>query len=90
VIAKIIRKRLIVFLSKSISQEQFGILEERYFREAIGLAQEALHSIKTKKLKGEVLKIGLSKAYGIFSWLYLRMLLTHFGFEIPFTNWIMR
>jgi hypothetical protein len=88
VIAKIISRRLKVFLSKSISQEQFGFLEGRQIHEAIGVAQEALHSIKTQKLKGAVLKIDLSKYFDIVSWLYLRILLTHLGFELAFTNWI--
>jgi hypothetical protein len=69
--------------------EQFGFLEGRQIHEAIGVAQEALHSIKNQKLKGAVLKIDLSKAYDIVSWLYLRMILTHLGFELPFINWIM-
>jgi len=36
-----------------------------------------------------VIKIDLSKAYDRVSWLYIRMLLTHMGFELPFINWIM-
>jgi len=35
------------------------------------------------------LKIDLFKAYDRVSWLYIRMLLTHLGFELPFINWIM-
>jgi hypothetical protein len=76
-------------LSKRISQEQFGFLEGRQIHEAIGVAQETLHSIKTKKLKGAVIKIDLSKAYDRVSWVYLRLLLTHLGFENPFINWVM-
>jgi hypothetical protein len=53
------------------------------------VAQEALHSIKTRKLKSVVLKIDLSKAYDRVSWLYIRLLLTHLGFTIPFIRWIM-
>jgi len=36
-----------------------------------------------------VVKIDLSKSYDIVSWLYIRLLLTHLGFEVPFINWVM-
>jgi hypothetical protein len=89
VIAKIISRRLKVILSKSISQEKFGFLEGKTIHEAIVVSQEALHSIKTINSKGVVLKIDLSKSYDRVSWIFLRMLLTHLGFSLPFINWIM-
>src|SRR5713101_6210886 len=45
--------------------------------------------MKTRKIKGEILKIDLSKAYDKVSWLYIHMLLIHLGFEIAFFRWIM-
>jgi hypothetical protein len=45
--------------------------------------------MKTRSLKGAVLKIDLSKAYDRVSWLYIRLLLTHLGFDVPFINWVM-
>jgi hypothetical protein len=89
VIAKIISKRINPFLSTSISKEQFGFLDGRQIHEAIGVAQEGLHSMKTKKLKGVVVKIDLSKAYDRVNWLFIRLLLTHLGFKVPFINWVM-
>jgi hypothetical protein len=90
VVSKVINKRIKAILSKYVSQEKFGFLEGRQIHEAIGVAQEALHSIKSRKLKGVVINIDLSKSYDRVSWLYIRMLLTHLGFELPFINWIMR
>jgi hypothetical protein len=84
IISKIISRRIKGILSKSISQEQFGFLEGRQIHEAIGVSQEAMHNIKTQKLKGAVLKIDLSKAYDRVSWLFLRMFLTHLGFQPTF------
>jgi hypothetical protein len=76
-------------LSKSISKEQFVFLERRQIHEAIGVAQEGLHSLKTKKSKGAILKIDLSKDFDRVNWSYIRLLLTHLGFEAPFIKWIM-
>ena len=53
------------------------------------MAQEGLHSIKLKKIKGVVLKIDLSKAYDRVNWLYIHLLMTHLGFHIDFIRWIM-
>jgi hypothetical protein len=64
-------------------------MEGQQIHEVIGVAQEGMHSIKTKKLKGEVLKIDLSKAYDRVNWIYIRQLLTHLGFEINFISWVM-
>jgi hypothetical protein len=89
IVSKIIARRFKKILSKNISEQQFGFLEGRQIHEAIGIAQEGLHSMKTRKLKGAVLKIDLSKAYDRVSWLYIRLLLTHLGFEVPFITWIM-
>eukprot|EP00253_Pinus_taeda_P003035 PITA_03035 len=89
IISKVIALRIAPILSRNISMEQFGFLDGRQIHEAIGVAQEVIHSVKMKKNKGAVLKIDLSKAYDRISWLYLRMLLTHVGFSYPFVSWIM-
>ena len=61
IMAKVISRRLKVILSRRISNEQFGFLEGRQIHEAIGVDQEGLHSVKTHRLKGAVVKIDLSK-----------------------------
>ena len=89
IISKVIVKRLKDVLSTHISKEQFGFLEGRQMYEAIGVAREGLHNIKSKHMQGVVLKIDLSKAYDRLNWLYIRFLLTHLGFHIYFIRWIM-
>eukprot|EP00253_Pinus_taeda_P022219 PITA_22219 len=89
IIAKVIAIRLVPILSRNISMEQFGFLDGRQIHEAIGVAQEVIHSFKQKKKKGVILKIDLSKAYDRINWLYLRLLLTHLGFNYTFISWIM-
>jgi len=88
IIAKIIANRIKLILSDNISSEQFSFLHNRQVHETIVTAQEALHSIKLKNLKGAILKIDLSKAFDHINWLYIRMILTHLGFPIPFIQWI--
>jgi hypothetical protein len=89
IISKIIARRLKPILSEAISKEQFGFLEGRQIHEAIGVAQEGLHSLKTTRAKGTILNIDLSKAYDRVDWSYIRLLLTHLGFEVPFIKWVM-
>eukprot|EP00253_Pinus_taeda_P023736 PITA_23736 len=89
IIAKVIAVRLKPILSKCISSEQFGFLDDRQIHEATGVAQETIHSVRQTIKKGAVIKIDLSKAYDRISWTYLRMLLTHIGFNLDFINWVM-
>jgi hypothetical protein len=70
VVAMVIFRRIKGVLSEMISKEKFGFLEGRQIHEAIGVAQERLHSIKSRKEKGMFLKIDLSKSYDRVKWLY--------------------
>ena len=75
-------------MEKIISVEQLNLLEGIKINEAIGVAQKGIHSIKTKKLKGVVIKIDLSKYFDRVSWLYLRMLMMLLKFKYPFIKWV--
>lgn len=86
IIAKILANRLRPILSCHISSEQFSFLQNRQIHEAIGRAQEALHSLKTKKLKRAILKIDLAKAFNRVSWLYIKKILARLGFLPPFID----
>lgn len=46
-------------LSKAISRDWFGFLSDKQIHKVIGVAQEGLHSIKTKKLPALVIKLDL-------------------------------
>eukprot|EP00253_Pinus_taeda_P014695 PITA_14695 len=89
IISKIIANRIRPILSHHIAPQQFAFLEHRQIHEAIGAAQEALHTIWTKHHKAIILKIDLAKAFDRVSWLYLKMLLIHLGFPHNFITWIM-
>jgi hypothetical protein len=73
IITKIIAKRIKSTLSFGVSKEQFGFLKGRQITDAIGIVQEALHSIKVKNKKSLVLKLDLIKAYDRVDWGFLRL-----------------
>jgi hypothetical protein len=75
IISKIISKRITPILSHALSEEQFKFLKGRQIIDAIGTAQECLHSIREKKMQALILKIGLKKAYDCIRWDYLRLVL---------------
>jgi hypothetical protein len=72
-----------------MSKEQFGFLDDRQITDAIGVAQEALHNIKTKKSKALVLKLDMMKAYDRVDWSFLRLVLLQIGLGLEATDWIM-
>jgi hypothetical protein len=88
-ITKILANKIKPILARILSKEQFGFLENRQIMEAIGLAQEGLHSIKTRKLEALILKMDLMKAYDRVNWNFLRLVLLQIGLPLDVTNWIM-
>ena len=89
IISKIIANCLRPILSLHIAPQQFTFLEHHQIHEAIGSAQEAMHSIWTTHLKAIARKIELAKAFDRVSCLYIKMLLIHLGFPHNFITWIM-
>jgi len=76
-------------LAKYVSCEQFGFLPERQIIDAIGITQECLHSIKSKKMQALILKLDLSKAYDRVNWDMLRFILCQIGVPFIVIRWIM-
>ena len=55
----------------------------------VGLVQDALHSVKSKKLTTFILKLDLEKAYDKVSWSFLRLILLQVGLSFDVVKWIM-
>jgi hypothetical protein len=89
VISKIIASRLKDKLALCISEEQFGFLKDRLIFYVVGLAQECMHSVKSKKMSSLILKLDLRKAYDKVSWNFLRMLLIQTCLKWEVSQWIM-
>jgi hypothetical protein len=89
IVSKVIALGLKPVLSSYISEEQFGFLQGSQIREAIGSAQELIHSIKSCHILAVVLKMEFSKAYDRVSWLYLHLLFIHISFSLSLVRRIM-
>jgi len=63
IITKIIADRMKPILRRYISEDRFGFLLNRQVLDAVGIAQECLHSIKMKKQNAFILKKDLIKSY---------------------------
>lgn len=57
--------------------------------DGIILTHEVIHSLKTTKKPGMLLKIDLSKAFDKLCWHYIQHLLRYFGFDQMWIRWIM-
>jgi mannosylglycoprotein endo-beta-mannosidase len=73
-------------LCKALSSEHFGFLKGRQILDDVGVAQECLHNINSKKLKSLVLKLDLQKAYDCVNWDFLGIVLLKTGIGIKLTN----
>jgi hypothetical protein len=89
IISKLIAVRLRPYLSRALSEEQLGFLKGRQILDAVGVAQECIHSIKTKKQQAILLKLDLKKAFDSVNWNFLHLILIQSGFGTSFTNWIL-
>jgi hypothetical protein len=75
IITKVIANRLKPLLPLLISPEQMGYVEGRKILDGIILSHEVIHSLKTTKKLGMLLKLDLSKAFDRLSWEYIENIL---------------
>jgi hypothetical protein len=89
VITKVIATRLKPILPYLISNEQSGYVEGRQIMDSVILAHEVIHSLKSSRTPGMLIKLDLSKAFDRASWKYIRAVLDSFGFAQEWIKWIM-
>lgn len=88
-ISKIIANMIKKGLSEGMSKEQFRFLYNRKKFDAIGMAQEVINIIKTKKILALVLTLYLMKAYVRVGWTFLSLVMFQIGSNLTVVNSIM-
>lgn len=89
IISKIIASRIRETLSKFITLEQHGFLQNKNIIEAVANTQESLHSLHTKKLDATILQLDLKKSYDSLDCGFLRCILCKIGLNNDCISWIM-
>jgi hypothetical protein len=89
IISKVISLRLKHILPFIISKEQSGYVEGRQIMDSVILVHEIIHSLKSTRTPGMLLKLDLSKYFDKLSWQYMKALLLAFGFNRDWVSWIM-
>lgn len=87
IISKILANRLKPFLSNIISPTQTAYVPGRHIHKNVIIAQELLHTMKTRRSKDALvgLKLDMSKAFDRLEWSFLLSIFRNIGF---YNDWI--
>ena len=83
-ISKVIVRHISHILSAHISQEKFGLFNNRLIHYFIAMAWECIHTIHTKKKETIVMKVDL-QVYDYMDWSYICLILVKVGLHILYT-----
>jgi len=89
IISKVVANRLKPLLSSLVSGEQTGYVEGRQILDNIIQAHEVVHSLKSNKRVGMIVQLDIAKAYDKVKLIYIKKLLTIFGFDHNWVRWVM-
>ena len=71
-----------------ISAEQTGYVKGRQILDGIILSHETIPSLKSSKKSGILLKLDLSKDFNKLNWVFMENVLTTFGFDPHYIQWV--
>eukprot|EP00253_Pinus_taeda_P026169 PITA_26169 len=89
IIATLVVKRLNPLLPNLISPKQAGFVEGQQILDVFITSQEVVHSLKSQKIPGMMIKLDLSKAYDRINWGCLSSILKAYNFSQRWINWIL-
>ena len=79
IISKVMVNHLKPLLPNLISPEQSGFVEVDLG--GVILVHKVIHSLKSTRKLGKMIKLDIAKAYDELSWKYMKMILEAFGFD---------
>ena len=81
IITKVVANGVKPIMTFIISKEQAGYMEGRQIMDTVILAHEVIHSLKSTKTPGILIKLDISKSFDKASWQYIPSILDSFGFD---------
>lgn len=88
ILLKILSTKMKQALPFVISEEQTGFMQGRNFTDDIIITSKIIHSMKTKKTNGVILKLDFEKAFDTVNWDFLFATLQHMNFRNKWIMWI--
>ena len=72
-----------------ISPEQSGFVEGRQIFDGVVLVHEVLHSLKSSRIPGMMIKLDIAKAYDKLNRDFMEKMLGAYGFSPGWVEWVM-
>lgn len=89
IISKVVANRLKPLLPSLMLEEQSGYVEGRQILDNIIQAHEVVHMITSKRQARMIMQLDIAKAYDKVNWIYIKRVLTTFGFNHNYVRWVM-
>eukprot|EP00253_Pinus_taeda_P022800 PITA_22800 len=89
IISKVVANRLKPLLPSLVSKEQSGFVEGRQILNNIIQAHEVVHTLTSKRQAGMIMQLDIAKAYDKVNWIYIKKVLSTFGFDHNWVRWVM-
>lgn len=89
IISKVVANKIRTLLPHLVSKEHAGYVEGRKILNNIIQAHEVVHMLTSKKQAGMIMQLDIAKAYDKVNWIYIRKVLTAFGFDHNWVKWVM-
>ena len=77
-----------MLLPKLVSDDQTGLIRDRFIGENIRLIDSIIKYTKAKNMPGLLLFLDFEKAFNTLEWPLIRKTLEHFGFGPSLLNWL--
>lgn len=82
--------RLNVVINKVINVAQTAFIPGRFILDGVLVIHEILHEMRTKRMKGIMLKLDFKKAYDKVNWKFLQDVLKRKNFDPKWIEWVLK